>query len=519
MNRIGFCTCCADCSLAAESVLIDANWVWPGWTSSGIGGEYATGNGDAISVFAADHENQIAQLIVYVNNTSGEPDDNFPVNSIAELRIHAGAAGYIYAKMERYSASQVRFSFGQDATEFDFHETLMGGAVENGPTLTIQICYQDGKVTVRYGWGAEPLTQWKVQVENGVSDNSERKIEFTAPTAIRVESVNWFYIESSPDHVGCGNCPAPEIPVVLGCTNCEDNTAAQWYQATVVDAVGTCGILGCGPTTISSDNFGYLSATALPCQWQCAKGLPVNINYQLSFGFSSPFYYATLVLIYGFGGSAASTTYRSAGFASPIDCDAISGLRLDIISITPGFVDCNFAGSHIILDAIPNPTPGAGIMPVNSPVPFAGGCGEKKQRTPQNVPQDALCQFKKATGSINTYYCVNCRYVTTKKGLIRLCRSKPVRPPEGFVEVYPVKKVVNFTKAMMKHILDRFKTRSKQQVRKIWKEHCVKCELFNPTEETCMACGCYINLQGPEEGLNKLAWESEKCPHPTSPKF
>jgi len=68
-------------------------------------------------------------------------------------------------------------------------------------------------------------------------------------------------------------------------------------------------------------------------------------------------------------------------------------------------------------------------------------------------------------------------------------------------------RVWNFAKAVTKHAANGFKRRKQSEIAKLV-SICEGCPFFDKTH--CTKCGC--DCTGKNEFLNKLAWESEKCP-------
>jgi hypothetical protein len=70
-------------------------------------------------------------------------------------------------------------------------------------------------------------------------------------------------------------------------------------------------------------------------------------------------------------------------------------------------------------------------------------------------------------------------------------------------------RVWNFSKALVKHVADGGRKRTKKEVRQIV-SICEACPFYDHARLLCLRCGC--NCSGKNEFLNKITWRSERCP-------
>jgi hypothetical protein len=55
-------------------------------------------------------------------------------------------------------------------------------------------------------------------------------------------------------------------------------------------------------------------------------------------------------------------------------------------------------------------------------------------------------------------------------------------------------------------------TRTKEEVKAIFEEHCKGCEKYDEKNHACRNCGCSVEADGNNPLTNKLAMKTEKCP-------
>ncbi|MBK9284941.1 MAG: hypothetical protein IPM51_11600 [Sphingobacteriaceae bacterium] len=69
-------------------------------------------------------------------------------------------------------------------------------------------------------------------------------------------------------------------------------------------------------------------------------------------------------------------------------------------------------------------------------------------------------------------------------------------------------KVRNFSKATLRHVLNKGKIRTLEEIKEIYDKHCLPCPFLKNDE--CTKCGCAIKRT--KVFRNKLKWASERCP-------
>ena len=74
-----------------------------------------------------------------------------------------------------------------------------------------------------------------------------------------------------------------------------------------------------------------------------------------------------------------------------------------------------------------------------------------------------------------------------------------------------VDKAAHYGAALFRYAASGFKTRSKEEVARIYAEHCQPCEKFDPEADACKLCGCNVRVEGMAV-MNMLAMGSEECP-------
>ena len=71
-----------------------------------------------------------------------------------------------------------------------------------------------------------------------------------------------------------------------------------------------------------------------------------------------------------------------------------------------------------------------------------------------------------------------------------------------------MQKIGHFSAALIKHIRNKGKTRTEDEVIELYDNFCSQCEFFS--NNSCLKCGCKIVKDNSYR--NKLKWESEHCP-------
>lgn len=72
-------------------------------------------------------------------------------------------------------------------------------------------------------------------------------------------------------------------------------------------------------------------------------------------------------------------------------------------------------------------------------------------------------------------------------------------------------KVAHCGVALLHWSFGGFQTRSKEEVQRIYTEHCRPCEYFDAVADACKICGCNVRAEGMAI-RNKIAMATEKCP-------
>ncbi len=72
-------------------------------------------------------------------------------------------------------------------------------------------------------------------------------------------------------------------------------------------------------------------------------------------------------------------------------------------------------------------------------------------------------------------------------------------------------KIPHYGVALFRYAASGFKTRSKEEVARIYTEHCRPCERFDAEADACTICGCNVRVEGMAI-RNKAAMATESCP-------
>lgn len=72
-------------------------------------------------------------------------------------------------------------------------------------------------------------------------------------------------------------------------------------------------------------------------------------------------------------------------------------------------------------------------------------------------------------------------------------------------------KIGHYGMALARYAASGFKTRSKEEVARIYTEHCQPCEHRDQEADACRICGCNVRTEGMAL-IKKLAMGSERCP-------
>lgn len=72
-------------------------------------------------------------------------------------------------------------------------------------------------------------------------------------------------------------------------------------------------------------------------------------------------------------------------------------------------------------------------------------------------------------------------------------------------------KIYNFFGAVRRWVASGRPTRTKEEIEKLFEEHCSKCEMYDKEKHACKSCGCPVAVSlDPLD--NKLAMATEHCP-------
>jgi hypothetical protein len=72
-------------------------------------------------------------------------------------------------------------------------------------------------------------------------------------------------------------------------------------------------------------------------------------------------------------------------------------------------------------------------------------------------------------------------------------------------------KLFGYASAVKKWIAAGRPTRTEDEVKAIFEDHCSKCEMYDKEKHACKSCGCSLATTG-NPLINKLAMGTEKCP-------
>lgn len=73
------------------------------------------------------------------------------------------------------------------------------------------------------------------------------------------------------------------------------------------------------------------------------------------------------------------------------------------------------------------------------------------------------------------------------------------------------KKALNYFEAIRKWVAAGRPTRTKEEIEKLFNEHCRGCDRYDSENHACKNCGCAVAVEGSPLG-NKLAMATEHCP-------
>jgi hypothetical protein len=72
-------------------------------------------------------------------------------------------------------------------------------------------------------------------------------------------------------------------------------------------------------------------------------------------------------------------------------------------------------------------------------------------------------------------------------------------------------KVKNYASAVQKWVANGRPTRTEEEVKEIFENHCSKCNLYDREKESCNSCGCAVNTKD-FPLVNKIKMKTEVCP-------
>jgi hypothetical protein len=73
-------------------------------------------------------------------------------------------------------------------------------------------------------------------------------------------------------------------------------------------------------------------------------------------------------------------------------------------------------------------------------------------------------------------------------------------------------KVVHYLEAIRKWVAKGRPTRSKEEVEKLFRDHCQGCDRYDKEKHACKTCGCQVSDANASPLKNKLAMATEHCP-------
>ncbi len=130
---------------------------------------------------------------------------------------------------------------------------------------------------------------------------------------------------------------------------------------------------------------------------------------------------------------------------------------------------------------------------------------------------DLTCHFRMRQDG--RWVCDNCGYVYklyADEPPHRNCPNAPDLQPiaerlaEETGDPGILAKMGHYSAALLRWSLAGYPTRSKEEVARIYTEHCRPCEKFDPEAGACTICGCPVKVEGMAVG-NKAAMETEEC--------
>lgn len=89
------------------------------------------------------------------------------------------------------------------------------------------------------------------------------------------------------------------------------------------------------------------------------------------------------------------------------------------------------------------------------------------------------------------------------------CPSTRPKHPEPLPPLH--KRVLNYLSSRAEYIKEGSIPCSDDVILERFNQ-CSTCKYYNDLLGACSVCGCWINLLRDDEGNNKLAWSTEKCP-------
>lgn len=72
-------------------------------------------------------------------------------------------------------------------------------------------------------------------------------------------------------------------------------------------------------------------------------------------------------------------------------------------------------------------------------------------------------------------------------------------------------KLIGYTSAIKRWVASGRPTRTEDEIKSIFEDHCNKCEMYDREKHSCKNCGCSLALTG-NPLTNKLAMGTEHCP-------
>lgn len=159
--------------------------------------------------------------------------------------------------------------------------------------------------------------------------------------------------------------------------------------------------------------------------------------------------------------------------------------------------------AHVYLNVVDN-----GVC---SGCPVRNACSSEQEGMPEghrsaaSVPDYPFCEHRQSAESGKVLKCgVTGLPVTPEQ-----CNACDAETRDRVAKLGD--KMIGYTSAIKRWVAAGRPTRSEEDIKRIFEEHCNKCEMYDREKHACRNCGCSLSTTG-NPLKNKLAMATEKCP-------